>query len=101
MKLISLESDERDTIVICEGHVDKAAFATRVDTDDVVALLGDDYEGAGDNYPSPDDEARIADMIRHSQGIWITEGKLRRWEECHNEEPGAQPFTVLDQEGNP
>lgn len=93
-------ADGNSPVVICQGHVDRAEFANRVDTDDVAELLGDDFEGA-DSYPSPADVAAIAAMARHSWGVWSGEGKHRRWDECHKDEPGAQPFTVLDQEGNP
>ncbi len=97
--LTSLRDDESGcTIVICEGHVDRAEFAKRVDTDDVADILGDDFESEG-SYPSPADESKIAEMTRHSWGKWRVQGKRRFWEEIHKDEPGAKPFTVVDQEG--
>ena len=94
------DSENGGATVICEGHVDKSAFANRVDTDDVADILGDDFEGE-DSYPTADEVLQIAEMVRHSWGAWSQEGTHRRWDECGKNEPGAQPFTVLDQEGNP
>lgn len=97
MKLTSLHDEENGiTIVICEEHVDRAEFAKRVDTDDVAEMLGDDFEGAG-SYPTPAEERQIAEMARHSWGKWHPSGKRRRWEEVHQNEPGAKPFTVVGQ----
>jgi len=97
MKLISLHDEENGiTIVVCKGHVDRAEFAKRVDTDDVAEMLGDAFEGEG-SYPTPAEERQIAEMARHSWGKWHRHGKRRSWEEVHPSEAGAQPFTVVGQ----
>ena len=96
MKLVSLRGDHRPT-VICEGHVDKVAFADSVDTDDVAEILGDDCEIAG-SYPTQAAVTLLSEKVRHSWGVWGIDGKKRWWIETRKSEAGASPFTVVDRE---
>lgn len=96
MKLTRLFDGDTGATVICEGHVSKLDFANRVDTDDVAEILGDDCEIKG-SYPTKATVRRLAREVRHSWGIWRTEGKQRWWQEVYKNEAGAAPFTVVDQ----
>lgn len=99
MKLLSLGGGDTGATVICEGHVDKLQFANRVDTDDVVELFGDDCNLRG-SYPTDATVRRLAKEVRHSWGVWRSDVEKtgdRWWVEVHESEPGALPFTVVDQ----
>lgn len=99
MKLISLDSGDTGKCVICNGHVDPLQFANRVDTDDVLELLGDGCKLKG-SYPTDATVRRLAKEVRHSWGVWrgsVHKKGDRYWEEVHKSEPAAEPFTVVDQ----
>lgn len=99
MKVISLDGGDTGKCVICKGHVDPLQFANRVDTDDVVDLLGDGCKLKG-SYPTDASVRRLAKQVRHSWGIWRAVPRKkdsRWWEEVPKGEPGAAPFTVVDQ----
>ena len=95
--LTRLHDPECGITVICPGHVSEIAFARKVDCDDVATFLGDDYDADDQGYPTEKTDERVAERVRHTWGKWSVEGGLRRWEEVGEDEPGAEPFSVIDE----
>ncbi len=95
-KMHRLTDDDSGVSIVCAGHVDPFEFADRIDCDDVATLLGGEYAEKRDGYPLKREIKRLAKHVLHTYGKWNGK-RLRRWDEVHKDDPGAQPFTFVSE----